>query len=517
MIRRESDRGLYWILGVGLFLSYAYFYQAGGWNQNSRFALVRAMTERNTLQIDAYHDSTGDRAVWRGHYYSDKAPGASLLAVIPVDAVRALNRFDGIDAGSDAAVTRSSYVATVVVSGLFTVAAALCVLWLSLSWGYSRGAAVFAATAYGVATPAWCYATLFMGHELSAGCLMIAFTAGVAMREASDVRARRLGWAIGLFAGWAVVSEFPAAVPVLFVMALALAAISRRGAAITGSVLARIVAGGAIAGAVLLAYNTAAFGSPFHLGYASEEGFEQLHTGLFGISSPEWWRVREILIGSYRGLLPISPLMALTPIGLVILARTQQRVGPAFAAAAIATFYLVLNASYFYWEGGWAFGPRQVVPALPFVALGLAPLWDSWHSSPGRAVLAGGWLWGAALTLMAVSTTPQPPAAIQRPVPELMVPAFLEGRLALNTQRFTDFRADEAAIARHAEPTASWNLGMTMGLRGHASLVPLGLVWLVCAAALLWLIRTTGGAAEQTAVGSSTDSTSSRKAVEASG
>ncbi len=517
MTRRGSDRRLYWIVGLGLFLSYAYFYQAGGWNQNSRFALVRAMTERNTLQIDAYHDSTGDRAVWRGHYYSDKAPGTSLLALIPVDVVRALNRFGGIDPESDAAVTWTSYVATVAVSGLFTVAAALCVLWLSLEWGYSRGAAVFAATAYGVATPAWCYATLFMGHGVCAGCLMIAFTAAVAMREASDGRAGRLGWALGLFAGWAVVSEFPAAVPVLFIMALALAAISRRGAAITRGVLARIVAGGAIAAAVLLAYNTAAFESPFHLGYASEEGFQQLQTGLFGITSPEWWRVREILVGSYRGLLPIAPLMALTPIGLVVLARTRPRAGAAAAAAAIATFYVVLNASYFYWEGGWAFGPRQMVTALPFVALGLAPLWDSWRLFPARTVLVGGWLWGAALTLVAVSTTPQPPAAIERPVSELMVPAFLEGHLALNTQRFTDFRADEAAISKHAEPTASWNLGMKMGLRGRASLIPLGLVWLGCAALLIRLIRTTGGAGEQTAAGRVTASTSSSEEARASG
>ena len=65
-----------------------------------------------------------------------------------------------------------------------------------------------------------------------------------------------------------------------------------------------------------------------------------------------------------------------------------------------------------------------------------------------------------------------------------MVPAFLEGHLALNTQRFTDFRADENAIWRHADPTVSWNLGMAMGLTGWASLVPLGFVWLACAAGL---------------------------------
>jgi hypothetical protein len=150
----------------------------------------------------------------------------------------------------------------------------------------------------------------------------------------------------------------------------------------------------------------------------------------------------------------------------------------------------VLNASYFYWEGGWAFGPRQVMPALPFLAIGLAPLWDGWKAA-GRVVLAAAWLWGAMLTLVAVSTTPQPPASIMRPVSELMVPAFLEGHLALNTQRFTDFRADEDAIWRHADPTVSWNLGMAMGLTGRASLLPLAAVWLVCGIWLIWLVRAT--------------------------
>jgi hypothetical protein len=507
MTRARSDRRLFWFVGLWLFVSYAYFYQAGGWNQNSRFALVRAMTERNTLEIDAYHESTGDRAAWRGHYYSDKAPGASLVALIPVDAVRALNLAQGIDPESDTAVARTSYAATVVASGLFTVAAVLCVLWLSLAWGYSRRAALFAATAYGVATPAWCYATLFMGHGICAGCLMIAFTAAIGLGEASGgARARRLAWAIGLFGGWAVVSEFPAAVPVVFIVALALAMISGAGggAAEVRDTLIRVVGGGAVAGLVLLAYNAAAFGSPFHLGYASEEGFEQLHTGLFGISRPEWWRIREILIGSFRGLLPIAPLVALMPIGLAVLIRARRRAAPAVAAAAIAAFYLVLNASYFYWEGGWAFGPRHVMPALPFLALGLAPLWDGWRAV-GRAVLAGGWLWGAALTLIAVSVTPQPPASFTRPVADLLLPAFLEGHLALNNQRFTDFRADEGAIRRHADPTASWNLGMKMGLTGRASLVPLGVVWLAFAIGLGFL---TDAATAQASAGRDSDSSS---------
>ena len=63
------------------FVSYAYFYEGGGWNQNSRFDLVRAIVEQGTLRIDAYHENTQDKSFYQGHYYSDKAPGLVLLAL----------------------------------------------------------------------------------------------------------------------------------------------------------------------------------------------------------------------------------------------------------------------------------------------------------------------------------------------------------------------------------------------------------------------------------------------------
>src|SRR4029078_8754745 len=64
-----------------VFGTYAYFYQAGGWNQNSRFDLTRAVVEQGTLSIDAFQENTGDKALRDGHWYTDKAPGLSLLAV----------------------------------------------------------------------------------------------------------------------------------------------------------------------------------------------------------------------------------------------------------------------------------------------------------------------------------------------------------------------------------------------------------------------------------------------------
>ena len=59
-------RGSRRLLFVLLFASYAYFYQAGGWNQNSRFDLIRAITNEHTHNIDPFKLSTGDKAFFEG-------------------------------------------------------------------------------------------------------------------------------------------------------------------------------------------------------------------------------------------------------------------------------------------------------------------------------------------------------------------------------------------------------------------------------------------------------------------
>ena len=481
------------VLGAALLFSYAYFYQAGGWNQNSRFALVRAIFERHTLQIDAYQLHTGDRALFRGHYYSDKAPGASLLALVPVEAARLIARFVGVDPLGFPGIAWTSYVATVATSGVFTTIAALAVFWLSRRWGASSQAALLAATAYGLASPAWAYATLFMGHAQTAGCLMIALIAAETMaapavptpgaaRASSGLR--RTALVLGLSGGWAVVTEFPAAIPATLIGLLALHHVRRSaGTDAVWPVIGWITLGIAIAAAPLFLYNTLAFDAPWHLGYASEENFREMQSGFFGITYPKLATIRELLLGSYRGLLPLSPLMLIAVFGLARLARTQ----PAAAAvsAGIAVYYLLLNASYFFWEGGWAYGPRHLTPALPFLALGLAPVWDEARSF-GRTLLAAGWIWGGALTLVAVATTPQPPPTFKAPVSELLWPAFRDGDLSLNHQTFVHYTASAELLRGNTVPHAAWNLGEIAGLHGLPSLWPLAAVWVI-AGVLLYL------------------------------
>ena len=67
--------------------------------------------------------------------------------------------------------------------------------------------------------------------------------------------------------------------------------------------------------------------------------------------------------------------MAAVPIGLAVLWRMKYR-GPALVAAGTGIYYLLLNASYFYWEGGLGIRPTSdhrgapVPRAGPCAALG---------------------------------------------------------------------------------------------------------------------------------------------------
>lgn len=460
------------LVGAVLLSAYAWFYQGGGWNQNSRFALVRALAEQGSVRLDATiryegREVTGDRVRRGRHVLTDKAPGASLIATPAVVIARAIGPSD-LSRGS---LANLSWVATVAAAGLPTALAAMLLLVVAESLGASRRAALAAALTYGLGTPAWCQATLLFGHALSGACLWAAFASGVALRESGSAsRDRALGWGVGLGAGWAVVTEFPAAVPAALLAGYALW--EAETAARRWEVGWRLTAGALLCALVLGGYNLVAFGSPFALGYGNVQGFEGMQRGVLGVTFPKPDVLFGILFGSYRGLLPLAPILALSPLGLWWLSRDPSTRRAGLAAAAVAGWYLLFNSAYFYWDGGFSFGPRHLMPSLPFLALGLAPLWTR-ASVAGRRAMAALTAWGFVACLIGVSVNAQPPESVRSPMSALLGPAFVEGRLSLNHQSIVD-----AALSATRDPAAhASNLGERMGLRGHASLAPLALLW----------------------------------------
>ncbi len=56
------ERRIQWLLFAAALISFAYFHQGGGWNQNVRFAMVRSIVEEGNLWIDSYLVYTGARS-----------------------------------------------------------------------------------------------------------------------------------------------------------------------------------------------------------------------------------------------------------------------------------------------------------------------------------------------------------------------------------------------------------------------------------------------------------------------
>jgi MFS family permease len=483
--RRRSANAI----GACLFVAYAYFYQGGGWNQNSRFALVRAILEHQTLRVDdtASFDGrriTGDLASYKGHLYSDKAPGLALAAVPVVGAARTFVEHPASREG----IAILSYIATVLTAALPSVLAALLVFYLADAFGASHGAAVAGALVFGLGSPAWAYATLFYGHALATACLVAAFSAAVALRRfSSRARDRLMATIVGAGGGWATVTEYTAVVPAAIIALLAFLCARSEEPGRRGRVIVALALAALACGAVIGLFNTLSFGRPFDLGYSYVVGFQEMTQGSFAFGAPARGVIWALLFGQYRGLFALAPVLALAPLGFVLLARDPSTRAPAITAFAITAYYLLLNASFHYWHAGWSFGPRYMAPILPFMSIGVAIVWS--RAAPAvRVVLCALALYGVAVTFVAVATTAQPRDDIERPVAELLWPNFVAGRLAINWQSFVEDRpADERDRSAHA-----WNLGEKLGLTGLTSLVPLIAMWSVLAGLYGWRHRHEG-------------------------
>jgi hypothetical protein len=453
-----------------LLLAYAYFFPRwASWSQNSRLNLIISIVEDGSLTIDRFCrdqggltdaqgkplsecENTGDYAKLNGHFYSDKAPGLAFLGVPPYAAFKAIAALPPVARGIERLAQSKAFASTLQEGGsglqtekityalalyfvtviTISIPAALLgvLLYLTLQrLGLPPQVSFGAALIYGLATPAFAYGGMLFSHQLIAFLVFAAFYLAF-IPARGNVSTGRL-MAIGLLSGWAVITEYPS---VLIAAAVGVYALWKqpRPAALLWLALGALIPAG-----LLLAYDYAAFGTLLPVGYQYSALYTQeggAHTsGFLSLTYPHVEALWGITFGSFRGLFFLSPVLLLAVAGFVRWWKAASaRAEWALALWAVISFFL-FNGSSVMWQGGFAVGPRYLLPMLPFFALGLgfaleAVIRPRW----GRAALGILTLWSLLAVWIETIGGQSFPDWTPNPLFHYSLPNVLAGDIARN-------------------------------------------------------------------------------------
>lgn len=419
-------RQLGWLVAIAVAYLYVfpYFPRIQSANELPRVYLVKAMADHGTFAIDrgvARWGGTADVSPYKGHQYSNKAPGSSML-VVPV--YFAVAKVAG----------EPSLAATLWMSRLVAgVIPALLFLWLL--WGflerYAPDPAVRRLTlvAYGLGSMAMTYAVLYYSHQLSAICIAAAYI--YAQDVIDEKRGLRAMVAVGLLAGAAPLVDYQAAfagVPLFIYFIVRMW--RRRG---LPHALAIAAACAAVPIAILLAYHAACFGSPLRTGYDTSETFAHFHQqGFLGMTKLRWTAFRGSLWLPDNGLLVLSPWVLLAIPGGVALWRRGER-SLVITIASIVVVYILFIASITFWRGGWGVGPRYITVMLPFLLPLVAAALQEWRAKPVvLGVVAGAIVSAVAIYTLSQLTFPYWPDSLRNPFVEVTLRLLVNNAVAPN-------------------------------------------------------------------------------------
>lgn len=486
-------------------IAFSFFHQGGGDASNAHFALVRAIVEEGTFALDSYlfysgidgdesepvlrrnsvrgggfeqggrrfvaewpggapvREPVGDEetaALARfaasldvdyvgGSFYSELAPGTAFLAVPAYFAIHRVERMLGMDPDDWWLLTVNAWLTRCASVGL--IGAAGVVLLFSLACALepeSPRAALWAAVLLGFGSVYFPYATMLYGHVPAAVALLAAWAALAGPTPRPLVGGGLLG-ASCLFS-YAV--ALPAA-------GLGLWALIRSPARL------RVAVGAVVSLLPLAFYRQLCFGSPLPPGM--EGGLDRDPAEIFEAFV-------GVTVSPFRGLFFSSPGLLLGLAGLAAWAACRRRRPSSVALLALTAGGVAANVLFRDWHGGWGFGPRFLIPVIPFLAL---PATTALRRFPR----AGGALVALSATTVFLATAVDPqtplgarladrpgrPALLREPLSEYVVPVFSTGTAApildalveAQLRRMRAFGEAEGFSAEEIEQELEWARG----------------------------------------------------------
>ncbi|MBT3378076.1 MAG: hypothetical protein HN742_39840 [Lentisphaerae bacterium] len=409
-----------------------------------RFFLLSAVVDYHTFCIDLFSGGTVDTSLHGEHYYSAKAIGGPLLAIPVYYALRAIPATRGRQPVSPF----HRYVICLVTTGAAFAFLGLVMRRMAQRWGADSWGSLRMVFAFSLGTIAWIHATMFSGHVMAGALCFFGFAMIQPLRSPHDAtpdgegtktagpeaeheglrntprgHALTVTFLAGLTTGLGALCDYTA----MYLAGVLTIYLWTGGCSLRRKIA--FVLGGAIPLGLLLGYNQACFGSPLAMSYGclSYEAFAQgARRGFLGISLPSFSALGSLLVSPGRGLFFTMPILLVSISGIFRMRRVPGLRAEMWVIVAAFVGYLLINAGFYGWHGGWTFGPRYLVPMLPFLAMGMT--FSKLHTR-------------AFLTLLAVSTLqivpavlgmPHAPEAVRNPLPEVIVPLVSRGYTAVN-------------------------------------------------------------------------------------
>ncbi len=462
-----------------LLACYTYFFPR--WadpNQNSRLNMVIAVVEDGTFQIDKYVENTVDYAKVGDHYYSDKAPGVALLGIPLYSGLKFFLDMPVMDTLMEKLSNNSAFQSTLRQGGSgilkhkvrFAIAqvfltimlsaiptALLAVLMYRLLGEFDKNVwhRLAVVIGYGLLTPAFAYAGAFYGHQFSTFLLFAAFY----LIFMHAVTTKTL-LTVGLLLGYSVVTEYPSVLMIIVIYFYTLYKLYHTD---DWKRIGWVTLTGGIVAIFWMGYNTTIFGSPLELGYSHSELWQdQHHTGFMSLTLPSLEAMWGITFGMFRGLFFLSPLLLLSIPGFWLWWRSGKYRAEWILSMACTLIIFLFNSSSSMWWGGFAIGPRYLLPMLPFMSLSIIFVFKLWEHKPvgnylrflpGLTLFLYAWsfvvTWG--LTLAEQSF---PSDTIRNPFVEYAIPNWQIGNIARNA-------------------------GTILGFKGMLSLIPLFIIVMI--------------------------------------
>ncbi len=409
-------------------------------NESIRIYFMQALVDYGTATVDPvlkrYKTRNVDAAEFDGHAYLDKAPGLS-LALVPAYwfGTRVLNLPTGYRD-----LPPLGYL--LLFLGVILPCTAAILLVRDLARDLPGTGSWEVALAFGLGTPFFIYATLLFGHAPATACAVLSLWAVFKQRPALA----------GAAAGMMVLTDTPTALLALVLLGvLAWRARQQSTVRVTATWLEpalRFVLGALPFAAVQLGYNTWLFGGPldFAYGHKANADLAAIHgQGLFGFRVPTTDALYGLFLSARRGLFFHAPVLLLGVVGLVTAWRSADPARRLWAQSLTlpALVYGLAIGGFVDWPAGDSYGPRHLIPIIPFLALGLIGLPS--HAAWRWALAATGGI-GLAMALIPIASFPYAPDSYAFPVAQLAVPMLRDGITAPNVLGLTSVTGSLAGI-----------------------------------------------------------------------